>query len=150
MLTMTEEREKLRSEALETLRAGLFYFRARGFTAWEIARKLTHGLRPGQMWETVATLKAIGEADVADEARRCAEQAEREAEEAERERRKLARVDTYYICGEDGVVLDIVERVPYACALFRRDDTAEQFGVAPEALDVLTKDEYESEYGAGA
>ena len=147
MLVMTEERENVRAEALKTLKAGLYYFRARGFTPWEIARKLARDMMPGQMRRTVATLSEIDEADVAHEMERLADRAEREAEEAEQERRKRDRVDDWYICDEDGAVLAIAEHASYAYALFHRDDVAEQLDIDPESLDVLSADEYAEEYG---
>ena len=135
-----EERERVQAEALDALRAGLCYFRARGFTSWEIARKLTEGLTPAQTWRTVATLKAIDESAVADEVRRFAER-------AERERRKRERVGDWYICDTEGALLDIVEGGSYAYALFHRDDMAERLDIDPEGLDVLTADEYEGRWG---
>ncbi|MBQ6986792.1 MAG: hypothetical protein IJQ25_07380 [Oscillibacter sp.] len=145
-----EERAKVQEEALKTLRAMIVCFHMRGFTAWEIARKLTHDLTPVQMWGTVATLKAIGESAVADEVRRFAERAEREEAVAEQERRKREHVGDWYICDAEGALLEIVEDASYAFAAAFRDTMAERLDIDPEGLDVLTADEYEGEYGADA
>lgn len=153
MLLMARELiqgESARTEALETLRAGLYYFRGCGFTPWEIARKLARDMTPGQMRRTVATLSEIAEVDVAHEMDRLADRAEREAEEAEQERRKRERVDDWYICDGDGAILDIMEDASYAYALFHRDDVAEQLDIDPESLDVLSAGEYEERYGEDA
>ena len=55
--------------------------------------------------------------------------------------------DTWYICDEDGAVLEAVESNLYTAALEWRDITAERLGVDPESLDVLSADEYAEEYG---
>lgn len=141
-----EETENVRKEALKTLRMGLSYFRARGFTPFEIARKLADGLTLAQMWGTAATLLALDDAATADEMCRLAERAEREAEEAEAARRKRDRVDTYYICDTDGAVLAIAENKTYAYANSLRVDMMGRFGW----LDVLTGEEYDEQYGEEA
>lgn len=107
-------------------------------------------MTPGQMRRTAATLFDLSEGPVAEEVAKLADKAE--AEEAREAAERKARTGThvYYICDEDGGVLDITGGIPYTAALFQRDCVAEKYGVDPESLDVLTKEQYADEYGEGA
>ena len=137
------------TEAKETVKACLVYFRMRGFVAREIAGKVCRGMTPGQMRRMAATLFYIDEGPVAEEVVKLAKEAEdREAEEAA-ERKARTGTNVYYICDEEGGVLDITDEIPYTAALFQRDCVAEKYGIDPESLDVLTKEQYEDEYGEG-
>ena len=57
--------------------------------------------------------------------------------------------DVYHIVDWDGVIFETVETNLYTEALEWRDITAERLGVDSEKLDVMTAEEYESEWGDG-
>ena len=57
------------------------------------------------------------------------------------------RFETYYIVNEDGAILEEVETNFYDEALSWRDTMADDLGVTPESLEVMTAEEYEEEWG---
>lgn len=148
--TWNEATPEAADVAKGTLKAYLVYYRTRGFVPLEIAGKVCRNMTSGQMRRTAATLFDINEGLVAEEVVKLADKAE--AEEAREAAERKARTGThvYYICDEDGGVLDITGGIPYTAALFQRDCVAEKYGVDPESLDVLTKEQYADEYGEGA
>ena len=62
---------------------------------------------------------------------------------------RTAMFDVYYVVDWDGVILETVETNLYTEALEWRDMMAERLGVDSEKLDVMTAEEYESEWGDG-
>lgn len=69
-----------RAAVKEAIRAGLLYYRTRGFVPWEIARRMGKNLTPSQMRMSAANLLELGEDDVAEELVKLANRIEREAE----------------------------------------------------------------------
>ena len=57
------------------------------------------------------------------------------------------RFNTFYIVDKDGAILEEVETNFYDAALSWRDTMADDLGVAPESLEVMTAEEYEEEWG---